>query len=598
MDTRPPASRTVLILTGPGTSPGTIEIIEAIRVAFPQWRLHIVQHAPRRRWGAYLMRKLRRLAREPISYPLELLEQGWRGIQERRRGRVAGRVRMPAAYAELVHDKVTYASCPRLDDPELIAALRARRPWLAIALSAPLLPAVLFELPERGTINVHKSLLPAYRGMPPGFWELHDGAATTGVTVHRVTKKLDAGAILEQRALAIPPYATPAGLAAQLDELAVDVLIDALRRLDAGDDRGTPQPIHDASPRRRPTWLVRLAVERKCRARSGRPPVLRALVKQAVLAAYVYGWAPVRSAWRRVRGRCHVTVLLYHRVSDTYRDGVTVGVEQFARQLRTLRRHYDVLDLPTWLATRGQPRFRPAVVITFDDGYADNALAARLLRRAGLPATFFIATRIVGAARAFAHDMQKLGRGVPTLTWKQVRAMAAWGFQFGNHTAEHVNLARVAHAEALRQIEQAQCDLYARLDRAAVAAVLAYPFGRAEDITPAVRAALPGMGIAACLAAHGGVNGPTFDAYDVCRRAVDHKFSVLALRAAVEGWRVGGAGARPALTVAAGPAARWGDDDTATGTAHKNGVASVDAQDTCDARVRMATVADSRPPRS
>jgi hypothetical protein len=108
-------------------------------------------------------------------------------------------------------------------------------------------------------------------------------------------------------------------------------------------------------------------------------------------------------------------VLLYHRVDDDFLDSTTVGVEQFYRQGALLRQHYEVLDLKTFLETRSQPRKWPCAVISFDDGYASNYVAAVLLRRAGLPCTFFLPTGIVGTDRPFPNDEARLGHAAPSL---------------------------------------------------------------------------------------------------------------------------------------------------------------------------------------
>ena len=67
-----------------------------------------------------------------------------------------------------------------------------------------------------GSINLHKGKAPIYRGMPPGFWELYDGATTAGVTVHHVATKLDAGDIVDTGEVAISPRDTPDSLLEKL----------------------------------------------------------------------------------------------------------------------------------------------------------------------------------------------------------------------------------------------------------------------------------------------------------------------------------------------------------------------------------------------
>jgi peptidoglycan/xylan/chitin deacetylase (PgdA/CDA1 family) len=87
-------------------------------------------------------------------------------------------------------------------------------------------------------------------------------------------------------------------------------------------------------------------------------------------------------------------VLMYHRVAAPERDThrLCVAPDRFAAQMDVLRRHERVVPL----AEARRPGRRRRVVITFDDGYADNALVARpILEGAGLPATYFIAARLV-----------------------------------------------------------------------------------------------------------------------------------------------------------------------------------------------------------
>src|SRR5688572_29969545 len=87
-------------------------------------------------------------------------------------------------------------------------------------------------------------------------------------------------------------------------------------------------------------------------------------------------------------------ILMYHRVADRQRDThrLCVTPDRFASQMDVLRRRERVVPL----TEARRPARRRRVVITFDDGYADNALVARqILEGAGLPATYFIAARLV-----------------------------------------------------------------------------------------------------------------------------------------------------------------------------------------------------------
>lgn len=98
-----------------------------------------------------------------------------------------------------------------------------------------------------------------------------------------------------------------------------------------------------------------------------------------------------------------MVVLIYHRVCELPHDPQRLAVrpDRFAAQMRALRGDFEVLRFEQeW-----QPLRRPAVAITFDDGYADNIEnALPILESAGVPATFFIATGYVGSGREFWWD--------------------------------------------------------------------------------------------------------------------------------------------------------------------------------------------------
>ena len=96
-------------------------------------------------------------------------------------------------------------------------------------------------------------------------------------------------------------------------------------------------------------------------------------------------------------------ILAYHRIARVTRDPhlLCVDPDVFAEQLDHLRRHYDIVPL----ASLKQRSSGQRVVITFDDGYADNATVAKpILDGMGLPATFFVTAGMVGAKREFWWD--------------------------------------------------------------------------------------------------------------------------------------------------------------------------------------------------
>jgi peptidoglycan/xylan/chitin deacetylase (PgdA/CDA1 family) len=96
-------------------------------------------------------------------------------------------------------------------------------------------------------------------------------------------------------------------------------------------------------------------------------------------------------------------ILAYHRIARVTRDThlLCVDPDVFADQMDHLRRHVDIVPL----AGLKERSSRQRVVITFDDGYADNAsVATSILDGMGVPATFFVTAGMVGAKREFWWD--------------------------------------------------------------------------------------------------------------------------------------------------------------------------------------------------
>ena len=80
--------------------------------------------------------------------------------------------------------------------------------FIFVACFPSLLPDLLLNWPRKFCVNLHPSLLPAYRGPDPVFWQLRNGETHTGISLHLITPALDAGPILHQQLIAFPTGAT------------------------------------------------------------------------------------------------------------------------------------------------------------------------------------------------------------------------------------------------------------------------------------------------------------------------------------------------------------------------------------------------------
>lgn len=112
-------------------------------------------------------------------------------------------------------------------------------PDLAVVVAyGRILPDWILEIPSRGFINSHFSLLPAYRGAAPINWAIASGERTTGVSVMKIASELDAGDILLQRQVEIGQEETAPELAARLSRLSAEMISETLLKIDSL----TPQP--------------------------------------------------------------------------------------------------------------------------------------------------------------------------------------------------------------------------------------------------------------------------------------------------------------------------------------------------------------------
>ncbi|MDD2884487.1 MAG: polysaccharide deacetylase family protein [Dechloromonas sp.] len=280
----------------------------------------------------------------------------------------------------------------------------------------------------------------------------------------------------------------------------------------------------------------------------------------------------VASLFRWVN-RQRVGVLMYHGVLPADEalakdDWLQVTCDEFAAQMAFLQRHYTPLPLRDVLnpATR-LPLSKPAVVITFDDGYANNFHhALPILQHYGIPATIFLTTSHIGTDRFFWWDrlrlsMQAGGRCVPAawaaslkrlpaasidaavdlmlreqsidplpgdaapgayrcLTVDELQTMKNSGLvDFGSHTAGHEIIEHLSDADLLGTLAQASRDLQAwgcRTD------LFAAPNGDYQDRQIAL---LQQAGIGACVSTQEGLWSPTANRYRIPRFGIGRGMS-------------------------------------------------------------------------
>jgi methionyl-tRNA formyltransferase len=154
-----------------------------------------------------------------------------------------------ASVRDLAFDNYLPVYQPRdPNDPAFVAAMRKLEPdFLFSCYYRHMLKKPLLELPRRGALNLHGSLLPRYRGRCPVNWVLIHGETETGVTLHYMEEKPDKGDIVAQRAVPIASEDTALTLFARMTAAAGELLEEIYPALRAGTAPRISQDQHLAS---------------------------------------------------------------------------------------------------------------------------------------------------------------------------------------------------------------------------------------------------------------------------------------------------------------------------------------------------------------
>ena len=198
-------------------------------------------------------------------------------------------------------------------------------------------------------------------------------------------------------------------------------------------------------------------------------------------------------------------IVAVHRVTDLLpEDGLTVSSHKFDRFCRFFRDNFNVVALDDFVTRLESGRsLKGSLAITLDDGYLDNfEVAAPLLRKYSLPATFFVVTGFLGSTIVPEWDVA-LPRQPGWMTWDHVGQLSREGFDIGAHTRTHVDLGKVNGATAVEEIVGARTDLLDALGR--VSQHFAYPYGQRSHLLDGNRRLVQDAGFRSCMSCHGGL---------------------------------------------------------------------------------------------
>ena len=130
----------------------------------------------------------------------------------------------------------------KLKDPIFIETLRSLKADIQVVVAFRMLPEVVWNMPPVGTINLHASLLPEYRGAAPINWAIINGEKETGVTTFKLQHEIDTGNILLQEKIPISGNETAGSLHDKMMYIGAELLLETIRQIENGSIKETAQP--------------------------------------------------------------------------------------------------------------------------------------------------------------------------------------------------------------------------------------------------------------------------------------------------------------------------------------------------------------------
>jgi methionyl-tRNA formyltransferase len=149
---------------------------------------------------------------------------------------------MSAVKKFALENKIAVLQPEKLKDAGFVAQLRDLNANLQVVVAFRMLPEIVWNMPPLGTINVHASLLPKYRGAAPINWAIMNGEKVTGVTTFKLSHEIDTGNILLQKEVAIGDDENAGDVHDKLMIAGAELLVQTIRGLLDGRIDEKPQP--------------------------------------------------------------------------------------------------------------------------------------------------------------------------------------------------------------------------------------------------------------------------------------------------------------------------------------------------------------------
>lgn len=141
-----------------------------------------------------------------------------------------------------VENNLSVLQPEKLKDPVFIETLRSLNADLQVVVAFRMLPEIVWNMPPLGTINLHASLLPQYRGAAPVNWAIINGEKQTGVTTFKLQHQIDTGNILLQEKIPVADDETAGSLHDKMMYTGAQLLLQTIRQIENGTIQEMVQP--------------------------------------------------------------------------------------------------------------------------------------------------------------------------------------------------------------------------------------------------------------------------------------------------------------------------------------------------------------------
>lgn len=215
---------------------------------------------------------------------------------------------MSAVKSAALEHNIPVLQPENLKAPDFIETLKALKADLQIVIAFRMLPEVVWNMPLKGTFNLHASLLPQYRGAAPINWAIINGEKETGVTTFFLQHQIDTGNIIYQEKVVIQQDDDFESLYRKLMFLGADVVLKTVNAIEAGINPSSPQNHEkDLKPA---------------------PKILKETCKidwensAEYLVNFIRGLSPYPAAWTQYNGK---TLKIFKAENDTSESGKETG---------------------------------------------------------------------------------------------------------------------------------------------------------------------------------------------------------------------------------------------------------------------------------